>query len=136
MDDDILHPDVMDIDLPKHSLVDNLRIEFQNEEFRVAYAESHLNASLAFQIKALRGNMTQRELAEKVGTKQSGIARLENVNYSSWNVSTLCKLARAFGLRLRISFEEFGALPNEIEHFKDLAVRRRFEDDPVFKTDE
>jgi transcriptional regulator with XRE-family HTH domain len=115
-------------------LEEELREEFQDEDARYAYVEAFLNASVAAQIKKSRGNMSQQELADKIGTKQSGVSRLENVNYSSWKVETLRKLARAFGLRLRISFEEFGTLIPEIENFrKGILERRKFEDDPVFR---
>lgn len=117
-----------------NELLDQLREDFKNEDARYAYAEGFLNASIAAQIKTLRGEMSQEVLADRVGTKQSGISRLENVNYSAWKVETLRKLARAFGLRLRISFEEFGTLIPEIENFRRGTLqRRKFEEDPAFK---
>jgi transcriptional regulator with XRE-family HTH domain len=77
--------------------------------------------------------MTQGELAERLGTQQPGIARLENVNYSAWKVETLRKLARALNVRLKITFEEWGTLPSEIENFrKDALKRAPFLKDPVF----
>jgi transcriptional regulator with XRE-family HTH domain len=114
-------------------LQQSLRETFSDEESRYAYAEAHLNASIASQLKKLRGDMSQQELAEKLGTKQSGISRLENANYSSWKVETLRKAARVFGVRLRISFEEFGTLVPEIEIFGKRLRPRRFEEDPVFQ---
>ena len=116
-------------------LTEKLREQFSNEEYRNAYAESFLNSYVAAQIKVLREEypLTQGELAEKIGTKQPGIARLENVNYSAWKVETLRKLARAFNVRLRIVFEEFGTLPDEIDRFNRRAlVRQPFHRDPVF----
>jgi len=120
-----------------NQLLERLRESFQDEEARYAYAESYLNASIAAQIKELRGEMSQQDLADRIGTKQSGVSRIENANYSSWSIETLRKLARAFHLRLRISFEEFGTLIPEIENFKDdILKRKRFEDDPVFAKQE
>jgi len=116
-------------------LREDLREIFKDEDTRYAYAEGHLNASIAAQIKSLRGEMSQEDLAAKIGTKQSGVSRLENGNYSSWKVETLRKLARAFGVRLRINFEEFGTLIPEIEDFKKNLAPRKFEDDPAFNTD-
>lgn len=114
-------------------LLTQLREEFQDEDVRYAYVEAHLNASVAAQIKKFRGKDSQEELAVKIGTKQSGISRLENANYSSWKVETLRKLARAFGLRLKISFEEFGTLLPEIANFKTGVLNKRpFASDPVF----
>lgn len=116
-------------------LIRNLRSEFENESVRYAYTDAFINAYIAAQIKTLREDypLSQKQLAEKIDTKQSGISRLENANYSSWKVATLRKLARALGVRLRISFEEFGTLIPEIEHFNKASLkRRRFSEDPIF----
>lgn len=108
----------------------------EDEEYRYAYAEDFLNTYIATQIKVLRDEreMKQEDLAQAIGTKQSGISRLENVNYSNWKTETLKKLARAFGVRLRISFETFGSLLSEDAEFSREALKRpKFEDDSVFK---
>ena len=118
-----------------NELIDRLRQSFSNEEYRNAYAESFFNSYVAAQIKVLREAypLTQGELAEKIGTKQSGVARLENVNYSSWKVETLRKIARALNVRLKITFEEFGTLSDDIEGFRREALLRvPFDRDPVF----
>jgi transcriptional regulator with XRE-family HTH domain len=94
-----------------------------------------MNSMVAAQIKVLRNHheMTQAQLAEAIGTKQAGISRLENVNYSSWKVDTLRRIAKAFRLRLKISFEEFGTLHRDVESFNDAGLDRRpFEEDPEF----
>src|SRR5437763_5211844 len=77
--------------------------EFKDEEYRYAYAEEHLNTTIALQIKVLREqrDMKQADLAAAIGTQQPGIARLENVNYSRWNTETLKRVARALGVRLK-----------------------------------
>lgn len=49
-------------------------------------------------------NMTQKELAEKIGTKQSSIARLESGNYNP-TIQFLQKVANALGKKLCISFQ-------------------------------
>jgi len=114
--------------------VERFREDFQNEEARYACVEDFLNCYVAAQIKNLREErgLSQEQLAAAIGTKQSGISRIENVNYSSWKVGTLRKLARALGLRLRISFEEFGTLSSEIENFRKSLSLRSFAQDPVF----
>src|ERR1700751_4579282 len=102
-----------------NNLLERLRKMFQDEGARYAYADSTVNAFVAAQIKRLREEreFSQEELAQLIGTKQSGISRLEKADYSSWKIETLRKLARAFGVRLKISFEEFGTLPRDIEGF-------------------
>ncbi|HUG81633.1 MAG TPA: helix-turn-helix transcriptional regulator [Bryobacterales bacterium] len=97
-----------------------------DEAFRYGYAESFLNSYVAAQIKTLREQreMKQSDLAELMGTQQAGISRLENVNYSAWKTETLRRLARALGVRLRISFETFGSLLDEVDNFNRDALRR------------
>jgi transcriptional regulator with XRE-family HTH domain len=119
-------------------LLNCLRESFVDEEYRHSYAESFMNSFVAAQIKTLREEapLTQAQLAIKVGTKQAGISRLENVNYSSWKVETLRRLARAFGVRLKITFEEFGTLPDDVEGFqRERLARKSFDKDPVFAND-
>lgn len=51
-----------------------------------------------------RAGLTQAELAERMGTSQSAIARLES-GRGRPSVATLEKLAKATGSRLRIALE-------------------------------
>ncbi len=46
-------------------------------------------------------NMTQKELAELVGTRQSNISRLESGNYNP-SIDFINKIARAMGKELEI----------------------------------
>jgi transcriptional regulator with XRE-family HTH domain len=94
-----------------------------------------MNSWIAAQIKILREQRewSQQQLADRIGTKQAGISRLENVNHTSWKVHTLTRLARAFDVRLRISFEEYGTLPNDLAGFDKHRLRREgYGSDPVF----
>ena len=106
--------------------INELRRDLRQPEFSEGYAESFLDAWIATQIKVLReqGLMTQAQLATKVGTKQTVISRYENVNYSSWSITTLKKLARAFRVRLRVSFETYGSLVPEVENFNRAYLAR------------
>lgn len=104
-------------------------------EAMYAYAEDFLNTVIASQIYVLREQrgMTQAELAAAIGTKQSGISRLEDINHSAWKTQTLAKIARALGVRLRVTFETFGTLLDEDDRFSRNDLQRdRFEDDPAF----
>ncbi len=59
---------------------------------------------IAFQIIALRekAGLTQKQLADLVGTKQSNIARLESADYTGYTLKTLEKVTRALRSRLEI----------------------------------
>lgn len=48
-------------------------------------------------------NMTQKELAERSGIRQSNISRIEK-GVSSPNISTLQKLAEGLGMNLQVKF--------------------------------
>lgn len=112
-----------------------LKREFQDPEYAHTYAFGFLNSYIATQIKVLRESRewTQAILAQEVNMKQSRISTLEDVNYSAWSISTLRRLAKAFNLRLKVSFEEFGSLFQEIDTFSRKSLERRpFESDPVF----
>jgi len=118
-----------------NDLHDNLSNEFQDPEYRYAYAESFLNTKVATQIKVLREarGLTQADLGLLVGTKQSGFSRFEDVNHSSWKTDTLWKIARGLGVRVDINFETFGSLIEDKKHFnRESLLRPKFEDDPVF----
>lgn len=111
--------------------------EFYDPEFRHEYADEFLKIRIASQLKALREqrHWTQRELAEKAGMKQSRISAMENVNFESWNIRTLRRLARAFDLTLNVEFKEFGK-----RLIEDMETLRRenleaapFDEDPIFR---
>ncbi|MCX5699461.1 MAG: helix-turn-helix transcriptional regulator [Candidatus Omnitrophica bacterium] len=58
------------------------------------------------QIAQLRhkARMSQLELAKKVSTSRTAIARYESGDYNRYNVGTLARIARALHKRLKISF--------------------------------
>ena len=68
--------------------------EALRDEFEVASAIVDARA---------RAGLTQAELAERIGTRQPAIARIEGGQLPS--TSTLLKIAAATGHRLRIVFE-------------------------------
>jgi transcriptional regulator with XRE-family HTH domain len=118
-------------------LVDRLRSEFQDSEYRQAYAEECLNTMIAAQIKVLREQrgMTQSALAEKAGMLQPRLSVMEDANYSSWSVSTLKRLARAFDLALAVKFESFSNVVLDFEQLSaESLARPSFEDDPRFRS--
>lgn len=59
---------------------------------------------IAFQIIYLRekAKLTQKQLAELVGTKQSNIARIESADYTGYTFRTLEKVAKALKAKLEI----------------------------------
>lgn len=110
-------------------------IDLQDEEFAHEYADEFVNILIATQIKVLRDELTQQELADKASMKQERICLMENVNNSSWSISTLRRLAKAFDLRLRVTFESFSTLIDDMHGLnkKDLKRKtRKQEIDEIF----
>jgi transcriptional regulator with XRE-family HTH domain len=72
------------------------------------YEEYSRRYDLAEKIREMReaAGLTQKQLADKIGTKQSGIARLEDPDYESYSLATLKKIAHFFKKELIIGFEE------------------------------
>jgi transcriptional regulator with XRE-family HTH domain len=118
-------------------LVEKLRSEFQDEEYRNSYAEECVNTMIATQIKILREerNMTQSSLAQKAEMAQPRLSVMESADYSNWSVNTLKRLARAFDLALSVKFEAFSEVIMDFEEMsKESLSRPSFKDDPMFRS--
>jgi transcriptional regulator with XRE-family HTH domain len=83
--------------------------ELENKEFRDQFFRTERELDIPAQIKALRKfrGMTQKQLAEKVGTKQSAICRLERAQETNWELETLVKHAEALDARLAVIIEPY-----------------------------
>jgi ribosome-binding protein aMBF1 (putative translation factor) len=64
------------------------------------------NANVATEILTTRegAGLTQKQLADRVGTNQSVIARLEAADYSGHSLKMLERIAQALGKRIEIRF--------------------------------
>jgi ribosome-binding protein aMBF1 (putative translation factor) len=73
-------------------------------ELRTMIAEERINAQVADEIHALRTcrGLTQKELADRIGTTQSVIARLEDADYEGHSLRMLRRIADALGARLSV----------------------------------
>ncbi|MBU4030712.1 helix-turn-helix transcriptional regulator [Patescibacteria group bacterium] len=83
----------------------HLAEELKNPEFKKYYNEYGKQLEIAYQILQLRkkSKMSQAELAKKIGTKQSNIARMET-GQQNFTTETLQRIASALGRELRIEF--------------------------------
>lgn len=109
--------------------------KFRNRDYRHSYVESFLDSLISTQIRLLRerGDWSQKELAEKIGTTQSAISRIESADHSAWGFKTLRTLARVFDMALSVRFVSFGDAVKDIEGFRaDRLIRPSFSEDPVF----
>jgi ribosome-binding protein aMBF1 (putative translation factor) len=84
----------------------------KTKEYRKAYQELAPEFELARAViqARTRAGLSQQQLARRMDTTQSVIARLES-GRTKPSTQTLQRLAAATGTRLRISFEPEGARP-------------------------
>lgn len=75
-----------------------------DSELEAMVAEASINAEVAQLIYQARtsSGLTQKQLAELVGTKQPVIARLEDADYEGHSLSMLQKIAHALNQRVVI----------------------------------
>jgi len=80
--------------------------KMENPKFRAVYDEVSMKMNIGEQIAQLRheAKLSQVELARKVHTSRSAIARYESGDYDGYNVGTLTRIARALHKILKISF--------------------------------
>lgn len=81
------------------------RITSSDPELEALVEEASINAEVAQLIYSARtkAGLTQKHLAELVGTKQPVIARLEDADYEGHSLSKLQKIAHALNQRVVIS---------------------------------
>ena len=76
--------------------------------YRKAFACTLLQTDLALLVREMRedAGLTQTELAKKVGTTQSVIARLEDAEYTGHSLSRLERIAAVCGVALKLHPEK------------------------------
>jgi DNA-binding XRE family transcriptional regulator len=81
----------------------------RSPEARAKFVESQISNGIAFQIRAMRKkhDWLQSMLAEKVGTTQNQIYRLENPATIKPRISTLKRIAAVFDVALVVRFVPF-----------------------------
>jgi len=82
-----------------------LKEKLKNPEFKRHFDEYGKQLEIAYQILQLRKKkkMSQLQLAKKIGTKQSNVARMES-GQQNFTTDTLQKIASAFNTDLKIEF--------------------------------
>ena len=81
--------------------------KMKNPEFKKAWQDLDAEFSiLESVIKARKkARLTQQELAERIGTKQPALSRLEKGGFEKANIETLRKIANALNYKLIVRFE-------------------------------
>ena len=76
----------------------------QDPELAYFVEEERKRLMLAEKIRQARheSGLSQKEVAQRIGTTQSAVARLESGNYERLSLSTLIKVTRALNRRLSL----------------------------------
>jgi ribosome-binding protein aMBF1 (putative translation factor) len=76
--------------------------------YRKTFARTLQQIDLAMLVREMRedAGLTQTELAKKVGSTQSVIARLENAEYTGHSLTMLERIATACGIALKLHAEK------------------------------
>lgn len=87
------------------------REQLKNPELRKEYQALEEEFTLAKEVIELRKemNLTQKQLAEQVGTSQPAIARIESGSYRNLSLSLLRRLAEALGAIPEVYLRKRGA---------------------------
>jgi len=82
------------------------RMAGESPELRRLTDDARVNAAVAQLIYAARNEagLSQAELAERIGTKQSVISRLEDADYEGHSLNMLHRIAAALGQSVEIRF--------------------------------
>lgn len=80
--------------------------QLQDDEFRKYYFEANLNMSVSVQIKNMRGDMSKKDFAKKLGITQNKLTRLENPDTSKL-INELLKIAHENNVALLVKFVDY-----------------------------
>src|SRR5262249_14137072 len=78
-----------------------------NPELAKAVEEESFKSDIAKQVYNLRtkAGLTQRQLADVVGTRQTVTSRIEDPNYDGHSLAMLKRIANALQRQLKVTFE-------------------------------
>jgi transcriptional regulator with XRE-family HTH domain len=124
--------------ISRESLIRRLN---RGREARAKFVESHLNKSVAFQIRALRDRegWTQVDFAKKLGIEHANnvSARLENPEYGKHTLRTLKNIAATCDVGLVVWFVPFSRLVDWATGtpYEDKGLSQAFYAVPPFSND-
>ena len=113
----------------------------RSKEARANFVESHLNRSIAYQVRAIRERegWTQDRIAKELEIDRNNIsARLENPHYGKHTLTTLRKVAKAGDVGLVVWFVPFSRMVDWATGtpYEDEGLRPAFYEVPDFDHDQ
>jgi ribosome-binding protein aMBF1 (putative translation factor) len=99
------------------------RMAGDSPEIKRLTEEARINARVAQMIYDARqkAGISQTELAERIGTKQGVISRLEDADYEGHSLSMLLRVASALGKQISIEFHNLPKIRVKAAHSRKPA---------------
>jgi ribosome-binding protein aMBF1 (putative translation factor) len=99
------------------------RMAGDSPELKRLSEEARINAAVAQLIYDARqkSGLSQAELAERIGSKQTVISRLEDADYDGHSLSMLQRIAAALGKEITIKFHDTSKARSKAGHPRRLA---------------
>lgn len=115
-------------------MASDLKEAFAVPDYRNGYAAGLVGSHLAQQLTVIRESrgLTVEGLAKAAGIPNATVIKYETDSNKEWDVELLLKIAEALDVRLKISFETFGSLIEQVDAPADSLWRPPFKEDPVF----
>lgn len=94
----------------------------KSKKYRAAVVKANLGSRIALQIRLLResAGLSQAQLAKKIGTRQSAIARLEDSSYGKQSLAVLARIADEFDV---VPWAEFVSFSTYLRRTSDLSPK-------------
>lgn len=92
--------------------------KLQNRKYRAAYVDENVRTGIAYQVRALRGDLSQSGFGRKIKKPQSVVSRLEDPDYGKLSIQTLLEIASALDVALLVKFVSF---PEFIRQTRDVS---------------
>lgn len=98
--------------------------KLRSKAYRNSFSQSITSTQIATQIRLLReaSGLSQSEMAKKLGTRQSAVARLEDANYGKQSLAVLHKIAAAFDVAAWVEFIPYSTLLQRIADLSPVAI--------------
>lgn len=89
--------------------MENTFHDIQDAQIREAYVRAELTNGLAHQIRIIRQQRgwSQKQFADKLGTTQTTVSRLEDPSYGRYNISSLLSVSKVFDVALFVRYLPF-----------------------------
>jgi hypothetical protein len=115
--------DLVNVNSHRVTRVRRLARALGNQETRHSYMARQLKAFLAQQIRALRGDQSQKDFGERIHKPQSVVSRLEKQADRHISIQTLIDIAERLDIAVIIRFVDFVTFLRYTDDYSESAIK-------------